>query len=339
MNRKLFFPTLFLILAMLACTFPIELPPLPTLAPTFAPPYPAGSTVIPAYPSPTAPVAATATPLPTAPPTSSAYPPLTPDILRNSNYTLTGCGGTITHTYQLKDGKYQSTADPASPDYILISMAGQVALGDLNGDGLEDAAVILGVNCGGSGVFESLVVVLNAGGVTQQIGRDELGDRVQVNSLKITSGQLTLDMLVQGPNDPLCCPTQPVTQTYRLVADALWKTSVTSRTADNAERIITVQSPADGETVSNPFTIHGSVTIAPFENTLAYRIYLPDGTLVNESPLSVDSGGVMGGPGTFAQDFNLSNAGITGTVIIQFLDLSPADGSTLAMGAVVLTVH
>ena len=339
MNRKLLFPTLFLVLAMLACTFPVELPPLPTLAPTFAPPYPAGPTVIPAYPTPTAPAAATSTPLPTAPPTSSAYPPLTPDILRNSNYTLPGCDGTITHTYQLKDGKYQSTADPASADYILISMGDQVALGDLNGDGLEDAAVILGVNCGGTGVFESLIAVLNAGGVTQQIGRDELGDRVQVNSLKIASGQLALDMLEQGPNDPLCCPTQPVAQTYRLVEDALWKTRVTSRSADNAERIVTIQSPADGEAVSSPFTVHGSVTIAPFENTLDYRIYLPDGTLVNEYSLSVDSGGIMGGPGTFAQDFNLSNAGITGTIILQFLDLSPADGSTLAMGSVVLMVH
>jgi hypothetical protein len=328
-----------LILSMLACTFPVELPPLPTLAPSFAPPYPAGSTVIPAYPSPTAPVAATATPLPPAPPTSSAYPPLTGEILGNSTYTLPGCSGDVTHSYQLSGGMYQSTTDTTSADYIRIVMSDQIAFGDLNGDSLDDAAVFLGINCGGSGVFEYVVAVLNAGGVTQQIGRDELGDRVLVNSLKITSGQLTLDMLVQGPNDPLCCPTQPVTQTYRLVADALWKTRVTSRTADNAERIITVQSPADGEAVSNPFTIHGSVTIAPFENTLAYRIYLPDGTLVNESPLSVDSGGVMGGPGTFAQDFNLSNAGITGTVIIQFLDLSPADGSTLAMGAVVLTVH
>lgn len=110
-------------------------------------------------------------------------------------------------------------------------------------------------------------------------------------------------------------------------------------TPDNHERTITVNSPADRADVTNPFTVSGDVTIAPFENNLVYRIYLPDGTLVNESSLMVDSGGVLGGPGTFSQNFDLSNAGITGQVIIQFLDLGAADGTTMAMGSVVLTVH
>jgi hypothetical protein len=60
---------------------------------------------------------------------------------------------------------------------------------------------------------------------------------------------------------------------------------------------------------------------------------------VNESTLSVDSGGIGGGPGTFSQTFDLSNAGVTGPVVLQFLDLSAADGSTLALGSVVLTIH
>jgi hypothetical protein len=47
----------------------------------------------------------------------------------------------------------------------------------------------------------------------------------------------------------------------------------------------------------------------------------------------------LGGPGTFSHNFDLGNAGITGLVIIQFLDLSAADGTTMAMGLVVLTVH
>ena len=75
--------------------------------------------------------------------------------------------------------------------------------------------------------------------------------------------------------------------------------------------------------MTNPFTVSGSVTIAPFENTLTYRLFLPDGTKVNEATLLVDSGGIAGGPGTFSQPFNLSNAGISGPVIIQFLDSAP----------------
>jgi hypothetical protein len=30
-----------------------------------------------------------------------------------------------------------------------------------------------------------------------------------------------VDMVVAGPNDPLCCPSQAVTQTYRLQGGAL----------------------------------------------------------------------------------------------------------------------
>jgi hypothetical protein len=157
--------------------------------------------------------------------------------------------------------------------------------------------------------------------------------------MTITSGTIALDMLVQGPNDPMCCPNQPETQFYRMLGSAMWLTSLSSRTPDNQERSINITAPAEGSAVTNPFTVSGSLTISPFENTLACRIYLPDGTLVNEAPLTVDSGGSMGGPGTFSRDFDLSNAGINGPVIIQFLDLSAADGTTMAMASVVLNVH
>jgi hypothetical protein len=124
-----------------------------------------------------------------------------------------------------------------------------------------------------------------------------------------------------------------------LLGNQLFETRRVTWTPDNQERSISISSPSDGSEVTSPFTVSGSVTIAPFENTLAYRIYLPNGTLVNESPLMADSGGVAGGPGTFSQTFDLSNAGITGPVLIQFLDLSAADGSTLALGVVVLDLH
>ena len=60
---------------------------------------------------------------------------------------------------------------------------------------------------------------------------------------------------------------------------------------------------------------------------------------MNESTLTEDSGGVAGAPGTFSQQFDLSNAGVNGLVIFQFLDLSAADGTTLALGSVVVNIH
>jgi hypothetical protein len=315
MNRLIILPIFALALAVMACQ-------IQSATPTPAIPTPTSSTDTPLPPVPTdTPVPATSVPA-----------VLTLDMLKNGTYHAPVYDRTVT----LVNGAYSAGS---GADAYSIQMLDVVASGDLNGDGVGDAAIILVENGGGSGEFESVVAVLDSGGAASQAGQAQLGDRVKINSMTIASGTIVLDLLVQGPNDGMCCPSQPETQSYRRVGNTLWLTRLTSRTPDNHERSISINSPADGADVSNPFTVSGSVTIAPFENTLAYRIYLPDGTKVNESPLMVDSGGIAGGPGTFSQTFDLSNAGITGPVILQFLDLSAADGSALAMGSVVLTVH
>ena len=313
MNHKTILPFIVLALASMACR-------IQSTSPT---------PIIPVAPP------STNTPLPPVPTDTSVWPAssgLTLSILKNGTYYAPVYDRTIT----LVNGYYSngSAADPYS-----VQMLDMVAFGDLNGDGAVDAAFILVENGGGSGQFESVVAVLDSGGAPTQAGQAQLGDRVRINSMTITSGTIALDMLVQGPNDPMCCPSLPETQTYRMMGNTFWMTSLTTRTPDNHERALTISSPVYGAAVTNPFTISGNVTIAPFENMLAYRIYLPDGTKINESPLMVDSDGIAGGPGTFSQAFDLSNAGITGPVIIQFLDLSAADGTSLAMGSVVLTIR
>ena len=313
MNRLIFLPLFALALAAMVCQIQFDTP----------------------IPASTTPAASTNTPLPPVttdtpiPPTPSG---LTMDMLKNGTYHAPVYDQTVT----LVNGAYSngSSTDPYS-----VQMLDTVAYGDLNGDGIDDAAIILVENGGGSGEFESVVAVLDAGGAPSPAGQAQLGDRVKINSMTISSGTIALEMLVQGPNDGMCCPTQPETQSYRMVGNALWLTRLTSRTSDNQEHSVTIKTPADGGSVTNPFTVSGGVTIAPFENTLAYRVFLPDGTKVNESTLMVDSGGVSGGPGTFSQNFDLSNAGITDPVFFQFLDLSAADGSTLALDSIQLTVH
>lgn len=67
---------------------------------------------------------------------------------------------------------------------------------------------VLGWSGGGSGYFESLIAVINKeGNITASAGF-ELGDRVNINSIKIKNRVITVDMLTQGPNDPRCCPTE-----------------------------------------------------------------------------------------------------------------------------------
>lgn len=211
------------------------------------------------------------------------------------------------------------------------------ALGDLNGDGLDDAAIILAENDGGTGLFESVIAVFNEGASPVQASESLLGDRVQVDSMNISSNVIHLGLHVQGPNDPMCCPSLVQNRSYWVISGKLWLMRVTS-TIGGSEHSITINSPANWADVTSPFTVTGSMPISPFENTLAYRIYLPDETKVNEYSLLVNSAG-MGTPGTFSHDVNLSMAGITGPVIIQFVEVSMADGSTIALGSVIVNIH
>jgi hypothetical protein len=52
-----------------------------------------------------------------------------------------------------------------------------------------------------------------------------LGDRAQINSLSIRDGEIVVDMITQGPNDPMCCPTLRVVETYELRGNELVRTS------------------------------------------------------------------------------------------------------------------
>ena len=66
-----------------------------------------------------------------------------------------------------------------------------------------------------------------------------------------------------------------------MISGNLWLMRV-STTIGGGERMINIDTPGDWADVTNPFTVNGNVPISPFENTLGYRIYLPDKTLVNE---------------------------------------------------------
>ena len=254
---------------------------------------------------------------------------LTLDMLRNGTYHTPAYDRTVS----LVNGSY---SDVSGSGTFSVQMLNVYAIGDLNGDGKNDAAVILAENDGGSGVFESVVALVDQAGAPHQVSQAQLGDRVLVNSVDISSGVIHLDLVVQGPSDPLCCPSLPQKQNFWLIGEKLWLMHLDS-TIGGTEHTIVVEIPANWATLTNPFTVNGSLTVLPFENTLAYRIYLIDGTPVNQSSFTViPNSGISG---TFSHDFNLSAAGITDWVIIQFVDTSAADGSTIALGSVILKAH
>lgn len=141
---------------------------------------------------------------------------LTEDQLANASYPY----GDFTIT--LVDGQYQQKPSPDSATFIVnVSLTGPIAYGDLDGDGVEDAALVLTDEPGGSGTFVSLAAARNADGEAEGLATTPLGDRVQVEALAIADGIITVNLVTHGPSDPMCCPTQAATWRYRLEGETL----------------------------------------------------------------------------------------------------------------------
>ena len=118
---------------------------------------------------------------------------------------------------QLRNGAYSLRQGDDILDIRLINGA----LGDLNGDGAGDAAVILSTNTGGSGSFIELAAALNENGQPRHVASEELGDRVKVEKIVIHNGVIILNMVVHGPEDPSCCPTRHTTMRFKLQGNKL----------------------------------------------------------------------------------------------------------------------
>lgn len=130
---------------------------------------------------------------------------------------------------QLENGEYRAPAAPGSASEIVISMTEHVATGALtdqaSGTTEPGAAVILTSSGGGSGTFYELHAMVIRNGQITDAAWTQLGDRVQINSVAIENGQIVVDMVTAGPDDPQCCPSQQVVQTYALQGEELVLTS------------------------------------------------------------------------------------------------------------------
>jgi hypothetical protein len=153
------------------------------------------------------------------PKTPEPPPPLTVEMLKNAEYHSEWPAEGVA---KLTDGEYQEEIVPgAASKLIIVVYPDMHAFGDLNGDGVDDAAVVLATSGGGSGTFISLEAVVNDKGTAKHVASAPLGDRVQVKSVVIESGEITVDMVTHGPDDPMCCPTVEATQKYKLQGDTL----------------------------------------------------------------------------------------------------------------------
>jgi heat shock protein HslJ len=122
----------------------------------------------------------------------------------------------------LANGRWTGTpASVGSASRPIVEMPGVRAVGDLDGDGADEAAVLLTYSAGGSGVFSFLAVVMRENGSLRNVATTALPDRVQARSMSVDGGQLLLSGVRAGADDAACCPGELVDWRWAFAAGRL----------------------------------------------------------------------------------------------------------------------
>lgn len=136
----------------------------------------------------------------------------------NATYNIDGVPVTLV------DGRSEQPAGPGSAETITTQIFGEPALGDVNGDGMNDAAVVLVQSGAGSGTFYYAAVALatstrsgsSAGGI---VGTNAilLGDRIAPDTTQIENGIITVNYADRKPTDSMSTPPSVGVSKYLVV--------------------------------------------------------------------------------------------------------------------------
>ena len=245
---------------------------------------------------------------------------LTLEQLRNAEYHLPLLGSEDT-PIRLVDGTGTLVYGEGATERETVGLVNDtVAFGDLDADGIADAAVVVFISGGGSGTFIHLVAMLDRDGAPEQAAWAFLGDRVSVRNLAIAGGQIVARTVTHRPGDGLCCPTLEVTRTFGLQGDRLVP-----------RQAFVIESPLPGETVASGVEVRGTASTYRSAESLAYLVYDARGGVIGMGSLPVDGYGDQ--PGTFAAPVEFI-AGADGPGRIEVIDVDASDESALARAAV-----
>ncbi|HFE67035.1 MAG TPA: polysaccharide deacetylase family protein [Chloroflexi bacterium] len=200
---------------------------------------------------------------PPVPPEETAVPEaetplLTWEQLKNAAYTLPmEMGGPEDGRIPLENGEFSVAAAPGSASMNRFFLYPGVAYGDLDGDGREDALVILINNSAGSGNFYHLIPVRNSDGQPQPLNAAFIGDRVIIEQLRVADGQAQLLFRTYRPEETFgSTPTLQVDRRYVLQGDVLELLSEETLNANElvndteTEPVIPIELPETGGAVS-----------------------------------------------------------------------------------------
>lgn len=152
-------------------------------------------------PSPSTSTGAEAVPTP-APAASPLKEAGLAEALRDAEYPIDAVAG---GRAQLVDGVHVAPGPGASGD-TAVRLGPAPAFGDLDGDGVADAAVTLQVSPGGSGDFTYVATVLDRDGRAAPLPAVVVGDRIGVDAVRIVDGRVVLDVRERAAGAAMSSP-------------------------------------------------------------------------------------------------------------------------------------
>ncbi len=128
---------------------------------------------------------------------------------QNATYIIEGTPIKLTDGVSQIQATPDSTSSPqaGSSSVVVTRYFGNLAKGDLNGDGIPDLAFLLTQEAGGSGMFYYAVVALQSADNTYQ-GTNGifLGDRIAPQSTSIMDGKLVVSYGDRKVDEPMTAP-------------------------------------------------------------------------------------------------------------------------------------
>ena len=138
--------------------------------------------------------------------------------LKNASYSgMEGLKGPV----KLVDGRWKGRPyGKGSASRPVVSLVGDLrVIGDLDGDGADDAVVLLNYAPGGTGQLLYLAVVARKKGKIENVATTLIGDRVQIRDVRIEQNRILMGVVRAGPKDAMCCPGEVITLGWNLEPD------------------------------------------------------------------------------------------------------------------------
>jgi hypothetical protein len=135
-----------------------------------------------------------------------------PNFADNTSQMINLQNGTVSGVNTFTNSTWDMKLDKDQSSYVIA---------DFNHDGLPDIAAIIWANSGGTGEFAYLAIFTNSGSQPTYFLSKEIGDRVTINKVYTQNNILSVDLITQGPNDPMCCGTLHEVLNYGIENDSL----------------------------------------------------------------------------------------------------------------------